>query len=328
METRSALVAAELVSFASLQGEAREILGDELFGKIKRRGPYRLDERETFQRLPLIEHFHAALGVTFGTDGNRAANMIAGKYSSKRAPKRSLVGTVVDPRTKENYDLAVQRDKCVEGGFSIFLCVGLKKIGYVLCRVEDNELVFRGAHVCDAMRGKGLTRLLFAVFLRISQKCEFRKLRTDHIDKPLLGVALLSAGFRPDFLHEPKTFRILVAPDPRHGPGASLVFPSMNPPSDVVSDDDENDALSWKHHRHVRSTFSNKLCRTQRITVAPPGQRPPSDAKVALVKTRYHRPTPEDLTFPCDDGTSHLLDITFCSARLLALLGPLAALKL
>ncbi|KAJ8605954.1 hypothetical protein CTAYLR_010656 [Chrysophaeum taylorii] len=227
------------------------------------------DERRALRPLPLLAHFRRVANFAVRLDG--AAPL-------RPPPARSLVGEIGD------LDVALARDRSVPGGFSILLTKANKKRGYVLARIDDpGRFVLRGAFVAEDARGRGLAKVLLGVFLALARKLGARAIDSAVVDKPVLALALASAGFVPRDTRW--AIRLINKPG-----GASIIWP-----------DDPA--------RELTSIYSHKLCKTQRIRIAPRGTTPDPAARLVHVKTAFFWPEDRHHISP---------DVDFFAARLLA----------
>jgi len=71
-----------------------------------------------------------------------------------------------------------------------------RRVGYMLVASEAEASALRGMHICKELRGRGLSRLLLAIWLRACAEASLTP-KTREINKPLLALSLARFGFTP-----------------------------------------------------------------------------------------------------------------------------------
>lgn len=288
----------QLLSFASL--EPALIVAVDACGFDKERLVVRgrLADVESSEDLTLADEFLRQLADAAGEeDGEEVARRllehVPGEYDFGCGPRRSLVGWVDDGTFGRKFDVALSRDKAHEGAMAIYVTQENEKIGYVLARLEDeNILVLRGAFVAPKARGTGLASILLSTYVALAERlnCEAK---TELIDKPVLALSLLSFGFEP--LNTKYAVWVSLRPQ-----GACVLW----------SDD----------HDNLGSLYSKSFCSKQKIELLTGHEREGlsySDARKIYVKTAFaYRPKKA----PSSTKFNH----HFYAARLAAFLSDLS----
>eukprot|EP00929_Paragymnodinium_shiwhaense_P028865 TRINITY_DN16662_c0_g2_i3.p1 TRINITY_DN16662_c0_g2~~TRINITY_DN16662_c0_g2_i3.p1 ORF type:complete len:363 (+),score=79.08 TRINITY_DN16662_c0_g2_i3:53-1141(+) len=112
-------------------------------------------------------------------------------------PRRSMIGTLVDPVVGETFELALCLDRSPSiDGLEILFTQNKKQCGYILFEKRVSPALtfaLRGMRIYDSLRGKGLMKVFLAVWLLFCLKCEAQP-TTIRIDKPLIALGLLDFG--------------------------------------------------------------------------------------------------------------------------------------
>ncbi|KAG8469212.1 hypothetical protein KFE25_007730 [Diacronema lutheri] len=71
-----------------------------------------------------------------------------------------------------------------------------RKRGYMLVACGESSSALRGMWLHESLRGKGLSKVLLAIWLRMCAQADITP-QTQEINKPLLSLALVALGFVP-----------------------------------------------------------------------------------------------------------------------------------
>ena len=140
----------------------------------------------------------------------------------------------------------------------------LDKVGHMLLACDEGESALRGLLVAEELRGRGLSRLLLALWLRLCAEAGLTP-ATRMLNKPLLALSLQRLGFTP--VSAERSVVVARPPD-----GSSY----RAPPSGGVS--------QWS-----RSTAATRLHHSEALPAAtlPPPLSPP---RLAFVRTEFEPP--------------------------------------
>jgi hypothetical protein len=220
-----------------------------------------------------------------------------GDLNEIRAPNRSLLGVFNDPSRELHVDIAYRLDPSprIKALELLFSRNRRTKLGYILIEVRSHDghpsFALRGMAVEPSMRGQGLSKLFFYVWLQLCFKLHVEP-TTRRIDKPLISLVLAQNGFEPT--SERKAVQVAVSAQP--GPAGETVL--------------------WGSNTNVmHSTFSNRALKNQHLIIA---KEKPAKSRNVYVRACFHHPNINTIR-PRVEAKLHG-HVEFYSARLLACL--------
>ena len=175
-----------------------------------------------------------------------------------------IIGQYIDKVDDLSFDVTLRFDnnsnkRCVELEF-VELEGKLKSFGYVLIEIQGEAFVFRGMHIKESMRGRGLSNLFMAIWLKVCIILQAEP-RTIKMEKPLLMLVLLKYGFVP----RKRSLSVEVSTEPG----------------------DDGRIVLWSSTAILTSLFSKRYLRTQRMVIA---EECPSSSKTVYTHTPYGPP--------------------------------------
>jgi len=111
--------------------------------------------------------------------------------------KACWIGALTHTDESMNFRLSIKREKTeIPYIRLLFIDLSRKKLAYIPMELEEENLKFRGAFIAEHARKKGLLKVIFSVYLRLSKHLGLVP-TTAIMNKPLIAMVLPQFGFSP-----------------------------------------------------------------------------------------------------------------------------------